>query len=74
MMIFGALSLFLIVAFLPETYAPIREVLFLSCILEGQTEFYPFFTVLAWRAKKMRKLDPVKNADVYAELERADFS
>ncbi|KAK4700986.1 hypothetical protein P7C70_g5253, partial [Phenoliferia sp. Uapishka_3] len=30
--------------------------------------------LLAHRAKAMRKADPVRNADVYAELERADFS
>lgn len=52
-MIFGGLCWVLIVAYLPETYAPV---------------------LLAKRAVKLRKEDPVGNKDLYAELERADFS
>lgn len=32
------------------------------------------FIVLARRAKRLRKEDPIKNATLYAELERTDFS
>lgn len=51
--IFALLCWSLVVAFLPETYAPV---------------------LLAKRAKSMRAEQPEKNAAVFAELERADFS
>lgn len=52
-MIFAALCLALVAAFLPETYAPV---------------------LLAKRARRLRAEDSIANKNLWADLERADFS
>ncbi|PCH37698.1 MFS polyamine transporter [Wolfiporia cocos MD-104 SS10] len=62
MMMFSGACTIIAVIFVPETYAPV--------LLQKKAKLTAFF----YQARRLRKADPVANANKYAEHERADWS
>lgn len=67
----------LVLFFLPETYHPKRKLFAPFSAFDDRpmlTRSQTHLTVLATRAKKLRKENPETTKELYADLERADFS